>query len=153
MLSHSLCSPRLLLHPQSFPLNRHRHRHRHWTIRRPRALVIASATPPDDDDDGGFDMDTLRRRVEELSKSEVSMKDKLLEELIEWEKKCNYTFYDSDMWEISGMFQLHRGEAAKPKASIGLTVMVTVGLPIPVLVIILYLMDAAKGVLSKSQIN
>nr|XP_010916326.1 uncharacterized protein LOC105041170 [Elaeis guineensis] len=95
-------------------------------------------------------MKTLRQRLRAIKMMDRG--DGLLEEWIEWEKQYYHTFFQSNNCEILGLLQLYPVDA-RPSLAIGVTMMVRLSIPISVLVVMLYLMDAAKGILDHMHLD
>ncbi|KAH7682644.1 hypothetical protein IHE45_05G135000 [Dioscorea alata] len=85
-------------------------------------------------------MVALRRRIKEVKALDRT------EECVELEKDYCYKLYDSDVCEILGWLQVHM-ISSEPSMRIGITLMLRLNVPTSVLVIMLYLMDAAKCIL------
>lgn len=96
-------------------------------------------------------MKTLRQRIRAIRAMDRG--DGMLEEWIDREKQYHHTFFQSNSCEILGLLQLLDPVDTRPSLAIGVTVMVRLSIPISVLVVMLYLMDAAKGILDQMHLN
>lgn len=64
---------------------------------------------------------------------------------MEWNKHYRHKFFESDSCDISGLLQIDPLKE-QPTVGVGLTVRVSLSVPVSVLVVMLHFMDAAEGV-------
>lgn len=101
-------------------------------------------------------MPVLRQRLKEIKALDRGSGQHSME-LVELEDGYCHTFFSSEMLQLLGLLKLHSSSSDQdepmPKLQIGFSVMLTVNLPIPVLVAVLHLKDAAKGIIDVIQLN
>ncbi|KAL0915694.1 hypothetical protein M5K25_016132 [Dendrobium thyrsiflorum] len=100
-------------------------------------------------------MPVLRKRLKEIKALDRGT-GQYANELVELEEGYSHTFISLEMLELLGILKLQSylsEEERSPKLLIGFSVMLTVNLPIPMLVAVLHLKDAAKGIIDVMRLN
>ncbi|WOL05734.1 hypothetical protein Cni_G14465 [Canna indica] len=71
---------------------------------------------------------------------------------IEWSRKYCHKMFEYSSCEFLGLLEFDPLEE-KPTLAVGLTVMITLSVPVPALVVMLHFMDAAKEILQRLHID